>query len=161
MSSLSLLPITPPDSEPELHTWNRARGYKTFFMLTSAEHKIWNAHTYKISRNSAFLGSDKPKMLFFPLINVKMPTIVGILTFMSRKNFMLNCVEHEKRFIISGPDFSGHTQNIKQKWVAGKKPEFWCFLSFHVQLQCTYKCTHIVCELKKPPSFAKYWLLYL
>ena len=27
-------------------------------------------------------------MLFFPLINAKMPTIVGILTFMSRKNFM-------------------------------------------------------------------------
>ena len=33
------------------------------------------------------LGSDKPRMLFFPLINVK---IVGILTFMSRKNFMLS-----------------------------------------------------------------------
>ena len=28
--------------------------------------------------------------LFFLLINVKMPTIFGILTFMSRKNFMLN-----------------------------------------------------------------------
>ena len=40
-------------------------------------------------------------MLFFPLINVKMPTLVGILTFMSRKNFMLNGVEHEKRFITS------------------------------------------------------------
>ena len=40
----------------------------------------------KISRNSAFLGSDKTRMLFFPLINVKMPTIVGILTFMSRKS---------------------------------------------------------------------------
>ena len=42
-------------------------------------------------------------MLFFPFINVKMPTIVGILTFMSRKNFMLNGVEHEKSFITSGP----------------------------------------------------------
>ena len=36
------------------------------------------------------LGSDKPTMLFLPLINVKMPTIVGILTFMSRKNVMLS-----------------------------------------------------------------------
>ena len=36
----------------------RARGYKTFFMLNSAEHKILNAHTYKISRNSAFLFQD-------------------------------------------------------------------------------------------------------
>ena len=34
------------------------------------------------------------------------PTIVGILTFMSRKNFMLSWVEHEKSFITSGPDLS-------------------------------------------------------
>ena len=46
-------------------------------------------------------------MLYFLLINVKIPTIVGILTFMSRKNFMLNRVEHEKSFIISGPGLSG------------------------------------------------------
>ena len=38
-------------------------------------------------------------MLFFLLINVKMSTIVGILTFMSRKNFML----HGNSFITSGP----------------------------------------------------------
>ena len=43
-------------------------------------------------------------MLFFPLINIKMPTNVGILTFMSRKNFMLSQVEHGKTFITSGPD---------------------------------------------------------
>ena len=36
------------------------------------------------------------------LINVKMPTIVGILTFMSMINFMLCWVEHEKSFITSG-----------------------------------------------------------
>ena len=42
-------------------------------------------------------------MLFFPLINVKMPTIDGILTFMCRKNFMLSLVKHEKSFITSGP----------------------------------------------------------
>ena len=41
-------------------------------------------------------------MLFFRLINVKMPTIVGILTFMSRKNFMLNSVEHSKKFYNLG-----------------------------------------------------------
>ena len=38
------------------------------------------------------------------LINVKMPTIVGILTFMSMINFMLRCVENEESFITSGPD---------------------------------------------------------
>ena len=55
----------------------------------------------KITGNSTFLGSDKLIMLFFMFINVKMPTIVGILTFMSRKNFM---TKHEKSFITSGPD---------------------------------------------------------
>ena len=41
-------------------------------------------------------------MLFFLLINVKLPTIVGILTLMSRKNFMHSRVEHEIFFITSG-----------------------------------------------------------
>ena len=35
--------------------------------------------TIKISRISAFLGSDKPRMLFFPLINVQMPTTETLL----------------------------------------------------------------------------------
>ena len=35
-------------------------------------------------------------VVFIALINVKMPTIVGILTFMSRINFMISLVEHEK-----------------------------------------------------------------
>ena len=39
----------------------------------------------KRSRNSAFSGSDKWRRLFSPLMNVKIPTFVGILTFMSRK----------------------------------------------------------------------------
>ena len=39
------------------------------------------------------------------LINVKMPTIVGILTFMSRINFVLSLVEPELSFITSGPGF--------------------------------------------------------
>ena len=37
------------------------------------------------------------------LINVKMPTIVGIFAFMSRINFVLSRVEHEKRFITPRP----------------------------------------------------------
>ena len=39
----------------------------------------------------------------FLLIDIKMPTIVGILTFMSRNNFMLTRVEHEKSFKTSEP----------------------------------------------------------
>ena len=67
------------------------RGYKTFFMLNSAEHEILITHKYKkIRKLNIFQAQTKPTMLFFLLINVKMPTIVGILTFMSRKNSMLN-----------------------------------------------------------------------
>ena len=37
---------------------------KINFMLNSADLEILNAHKCKISRNSAFSGSDKPRMLF-------------------------------------------------------------------------------------------------
>ena len=69
-------------------------------MLNSAEHKILDAHNYKnIKKKSAFSDSDKPRMLFFLLINFKIPKIVGILTFMSRKiELSMN-----KFFITSGP----------------------------------------------------------
>ena len=36
-------------------------------------------------------------------INVEMPMIVGILTFMSMVNVILSLTEHEKCFITSGP----------------------------------------------------------
>ena len=37
-----------------------------------------------------FLALSLSDVVFIMLINVKMPTIVGILTFMSRINFMLS-----------------------------------------------------------------------
>ena len=43
-------------------------------------------------------------MRFSLLINMKMPTIVGIFIFISKENFMLSWVEHEKSFITLGPD---------------------------------------------------------
>ena len=43
-----------------------------------------------------FSCSTQLSMKFFLLINVKMPTIVGILTFMSRKNSILGLSESEK-----------------------------------------------------------------
>ena len=45
---------------------------------------------------------------FIMLINVKMPTIVGILTFMSMINFVLSRVKHEQSFITAG---SGNISN--------------------------------------------------
>ena len=49
-----------------------------------------------------FLALSFSDAVFIMLINVKMPTIVGILTFMSRINFVLSWVELEKSFIASG-----------------------------------------------------------
>ena len=43
-----------------------------------------------------FSGSTQLSMKFFLLINVKMPTIVGILTCMSRKNNILGLTEPKK-----------------------------------------------------------------
>ena len=50
---------------------------------------IFNAHMYeKIKKFSLFRAQISLEYHFFLLINVKMPTIVGISTFMGRKNFM-------------------------------------------------------------------------
>ena len=54
------------------------RGYKTFFMLNSAEHEC----SAKFSKEEF--------------------TIFSYLRFISRKNFMLGWLKHEKRFITSG-----------------------------------------------------------
>ena len=66
----------------------RPQCYKTIFMLILVEHENLNAHDYKIIRNSAVSRLRKAYNAIFPLINIK--TIFGILTFMSRKNFILS-----------------------------------------------------------------------
>ena len=57
---------------------------KKQFMPNLAEHESLNASSINVPRNAAFSSSDKPRMVFVLHINVKMTTIVGILTFMSR-----------------------------------------------------------------------------
>ena len=42
----------------------------------------------KVLKKNTFLSSKLSKSIFIMLINVKMPTIVGILTFMSMINFV-------------------------------------------------------------------------
>ena len=50
-----------------------------------------------------FLASSLSDAAFIMLLNVKMPTIVGILTFMSRINFVISRFEHEESFITLRP----------------------------------------------------------
>ena len=75
-------------------------------MLNSVQHEILNAHKYEnINKFSIFQAQISLESYFFLLINVKMSTNVGILTFMSRTNFMLRGVEHEKKFYNLGASF--------------------------------------------------------
>ena len=59
-------------------------------MLNSTQHEISTAHKTKILTKKMFLALSLSDNVFIMLINVKMPTIVGILTFMSRINFVLS-----------------------------------------------------------------------
>ena len=70
----------------------QARGYKTFFMLNSTEHEISTANKKKLKyrQMKTFLALSFSDVVFILLIDVKMPTIVGILTCMSRINFVLS-----------------------------------------------------------------------
>ena len=55
-------------------------------MLNSVEHE----HKIQISHKSI------SSVVFILLLNVKMSTVIGILKFMGRINFMLSPVEYEK-----------------------------------------------------------------
>ena len=63
-----------------------------------------------------FLALSLSDVVFIMLINVKMPTIVCILTFMSKVNFVVSWVEHGKSFITGGQAFISLTIAIVTKW---------------------------------------------
>ena len=50
-------------------------------VYVTAEHEIITVQKYRNKKNQLYAGSDKPRMLFFLLVNVKVPT------FMSKKKF--------------------------------------------------------------------------
>ena len=93
-------------------------------MLNSAENEICSANKSKITNNyilfpvkhscmsmeiSLLIDMKMPTISF--QIDMKMSTIVGIFIFISRENFMLGWVEHEKSFISSGPRNSSKEPN--------------------------------------------------
>ena len=61
-----------------------------FFVLNSTEHEISTAHKLKCLQINKFLALSLSDVVFILLMSVKMPMIVGILTFMSRINFVLS-----------------------------------------------------------------------
>ena len=72
-----------------------------FFMLNSTEHEISNAHkNLKYRQITMFLVLSPSNVVFIMVMNVKMPIIDGILTFINRINFVFSSVEHEKVYIL-------------------------------------------------------------
>ena len=59
-------------------------------MLKSTEHEISTAHKTLIPTNEEVSSFRLLEIEFIMLLNVKVPTIVGILTFKSRVNFVLS-----------------------------------------------------------------------
>ena len=57
----------------------------------------------KMLKIKTFLAFKRSDVVFTMIINVKTPTIVGILTIMGTINVMLTWVEHEKGCITLGP----------------------------------------------------------
>ena len=70
-----------------METW--LRGYNFFSCSTQLNTKFQLLIKTKMLKNKDFLLSDSD-VLFIMLINVKMPLVVDILTFMSMINFMLS-----------------------------------------------------------------------
>ena len=62
---------------------------KLFSYSTQLSTKFQLLIKAKIPKMKRFLALSLSDVVFIMLINVKMPTIVGILTFMSRINFVL------------------------------------------------------------------------
>ena len=78
-------------------------------------------------------------VVFIRFINVKMPTIIGILTFVSLIKFMLCWVVHEKSFITSGPGIH----------INGWKP--WQQRTCELE-RCHYGAAHLMSAFKTSPG---------
>ena len=70
--------------------WAGPQSYETFSMLISTQHEI---STVLLIKTKIVLAFKLSGGVFIMVINVKMPTIVGILTFLSVINFMLQWIE--------------------------------------------------------------------
>ena len=73
-----------------LHGLVRTEVIKLFSCSTQLSMKFQLLIKLKCSKINTLIASKLSEVLFIMLINVKMPTIVGILTFMSMINVMLS-----------------------------------------------------------------------
>ena len=83
----------------------RPRGYKSYHAQLNWARNFNCSQKLKYRQIKKCIALRLSDIVFIMLINVKMPTIVGILTFISRINFVLDWAEHGKSFITSRPAF--------------------------------------------------------
>ena len=80
--------------EPVAGEMDPGPAAKKLFMPNSTEHEISTAHKTKMLKKKDFYMLLKSQMLYLILlillINMKMPTIAGILTFICMIKFMLS-----------------------------------------------------------------------
>ena len=72
-----------------------------------------------------FLALSLSDIVFIMQINVEMPTIVGILAFMSKIHFMLSWVEHEKS-VLTSDHIALHKLSV---WYIVTVSVLWLFLA--------------------------------
>ena len=105
-----------------VQTKNRLRVYKHFSCSSQLSIKFQPVLESQLLNNNKIILLKTLRccvyFVFILLINVKMPTFVGILTFMSRINFMLSWVEHEQSLKLRASWRSsfvdiGHERNTK------------------------------------------------
>ena len=101
---------------------------KLFFMLNSDEHEIFSANKYENANNSWHFHIYKQRKFHAQQCFARKLEIVSNLIFISRRNFMLSWVEHEKRFITSGPEHKKATNRTTMCPTSdfdGQAPSFW------------------------------------
>ena len=85
---------------------------KLFSFSTQLSMKFQLLIKLKYQQIKKFLALSLSEVVFIMLINVKLQSIGGILTFMSRINFVLSWVDHEKCFITSGPVINPNNKSV-------------------------------------------------
>ena len=79
------------------------RVYQAFFILNSAKHKIYPANNVKMATIVGILTFMSRINNWFCNLKLKFPLILATSVFMSSLNFMLSPVQLEKSLITSGP----------------------------------------------------------
>ena len=126
----------------------RLQSYTTFSCTTQLGMKFQLLLKTKRLKNNAFLASEHSAVVFIMLINVKMSTIVGILTFMSMINFMFIELSIKNRFYDLGPpgghSFWSNTMKFTFSWISEKWNSSLIFMFFiiNIGLFSKYLTTH-------------------